>query len=489
MLYCLGLWRDCVHYQNHCGAKTLVKVALIRPTPPVIIQEFDRPKYPCLGLAYLSGFLKANDVEVLAIDAKFDRLSLNEVKSSLVKFKPNILGFTAMTHEITYVARAAIELKKLFPDSLMVIGGPHATVAPVKTLQEFPIFNIAAIGEGELTLLELVQLINECNFDPNMSDYHHTPTKSLQQLESIKGIAWRFKNEIKTNAYRELVPNLDFLPLPNYDHIKRRINIYPVFSSRGCPYQCVFCCRILGNKIRVRSPKNIIYEIKYAINKFSPKLIDFADDTFTLPKQRAIEICDLMIEEGLNERIKWTALSRVTGVDQELFDKMKDAGCINVHFGVESGNPEILNRIKKAITITDAENAIRMAKKAGLKTGSYFILGHPCETVQTIRDTIKLATMLNTSTVSFGIMVPYPGTEVYEMAVKGESNYKLISEKWEDYDKQIGNALELDGLTRKDLERWQHKAYMTFYIRNLRFLDMMRLIISQRKLLWKMLTK
>jgi len=322
-----------------------------------------------------------------------------------------------------------------------------------------------------------------------MSDYHDMPTKSLQQLESIKGIAWRFKNEIKTNAYRELIPNLDSLPLPNYDHIKRRINVYPVFSSRGCPYQCVFCCRILGNKIRVRSPKNVIDEIKYAIDKFSPKIIDFADDTFTLPKQRAIEICDLMIKEGLNERIKWTALSRVTGVDQELFDKMKDAGCINVDFGVESGNPEILNRIKKAITITDAENSIRMAKKAGLKTGSYFIVGHPYETVQTIRDTIKLATRLNTSTVSFGIMVPYPGTEVYEMAVKGESNYKLISEKWEDYDKQIGNALELDGLTRKDLERWQRKAYMTFYIRNLRFLDMMRLIISQRKLLWKMLTK
>jgi anaerobic magnesium-protoporphyrin IX monomethyl ester cyclase len=467
----------------------LVKVALIRPAPPVIIQEHDRPKYPCLGLAYLSGFLKANDVEVLAIDAKFDRLSLNEVKSFLVRFRPSILGFTAMTHEITYVAKAAIELKKLFPDSLTVIGGPHATVAPVKTLHEFPIFNIAVIGEGELTLLELVHLANESDFDPNISDQPYMPMKSLQELGSIKGIGWRFENEIRTNACRELMPNLDSLPFPNYDHIMRRINVYPIFSSRGCPYQCVFCCRILGNRIRVRSAKNVIDEIKYAINKFSPKLIDFADDTFTLPKQRAIEICDLMIEEGLNERIKWTALSRVTDVDQELFHKMKDAGCINVHFGVESGNPEILNRIKKAITITDVENAIRMAKKAGLKTGSYFILGHPYETNHTICDTIRLATRLNTSTVSFGIMVPYPGTEVYEMALKGKGNYKLISEKWEDYDKQIGNALELEGLTRNDLERWQRKAYISFYIRNLRFLDMMRLIISQRRLLWNMLKK
>jgi len=202
-----------------------------------------------------------------------------------------------------------------------------------------------------------------------------------------------------------------------------------------------------------------------------------------------MEICDLMISDGLNKRIKWTALSRVTGVDQALFDKMKEAGCIKVDFGVESGNPDVLKRIKKEITVTDAEKTIRMAKKAGLKTGSYFILGHPYETTQTMRDTIKLATKLNTNTVSFGIMVPYPGTEVYEMASKGEGNYKLISEKWDDFDKQIGNALELEGLPRKELEKWQIKAYTTFYLHNYRLLDIVRMAISQRKLVWKIITK
>jgi radical SAM superfamily enzyme YgiQ (UPF0313 family) len=130
-----------------------------------------------------------------------------------------------------------------------------------------------------------------------------------------------------------------------------------------------------------------------------------------------------------------------------------------------------------------------MAKKARLKTGSYFIVGHPCETIQTIRDTVKLATRLNTSTVSFGIMVPYPGTEVYEMAVKGEDNYKLLSEKWDDFDKQIGNALELEGLPRKELEKWQIKAYTTFYLRNYRLLDIIRIALWQRKLVWRIITK
>jgi anaerobic magnesium-protoporphyrin IX monomethyl ester cyclase len=464
----------------------LIKVALINPPPQTVIQTWDQPTYPSLALGYLAGFLKARDVTVLAIDAPFDGLSLDEVKDSLLKFQPYVLGFTAMTHRITHVAWVANELKKLFPESLFIIGGSHSTMIPARTLQEFPIFDVAIIGEGELTLLDLVKSIQ--TYDLGQQN-EYMKMVSIQRLSLIKGIAWQFKDEIKVNAPREPILNLDSLPFPDYSHIKRRIEIYPIFSSRGCPLQCIFCCRIHGNRLRVRSAKNVIKEIKYAIDKFNPKLFDFADDTFTLPKRRAMEICTLMISEGLNKRIKWTALSRVTGVDQALFDKMKEAGCIKVDFGVESGNSDVLKRIKKEITVTDAEKAIRMAKKAGLKTGSYFILGHPYETTQTIRDTIKLATKLNTNTVSFGIMVPYPGTEVYEMAVKGEGNYKLISEKWEDFDKQIGNALELEGLPRKELEKWQVQAYITFYLHNYRLLDILRIAISQQKLLCKIITK
>lgn len=452
----------------------------------MVVQEYDRPRYPCLGLAYLSGFLKANGIEVLVIDAKFDGLSLDELKDPILRFAPDVIGFTAMTHEVTYVARVASEFRKMFPKSLILIGGPHATTAAMRTLQEFPFFDIAVIGEGELTLLEVANLIIESS--GNCSGARAT-TMFREKLELIKGIAWRFENETRVNESRELISDLDSLPFPDYDHVRRKIEVYPVFSSRGCPYQCIFCCRILGNKIRVRSPKNVVAEIKYAISRFGPRLVDFADETFTFPRKRTMEICELMISEGLDKRIKWTAQSRVAGVDQELFEKMKEAGCINVDFGVESGNLEVLKRIKKGITTTDALNAVKAAKRAGLKTGSYFIIGHPFETVETIRDTIRLATKLNTDTVSFGIMVPYPGTEVYEMALRGDGGYRLISEEWEDYDKQIGNALELEGLSRKELEGWQRKAYMTFYIRNFRFLPMMRLAISQRKLLWKMLTK
>lgn len=420
------------------------------------------------------------------MDAKFDGLSIDELKDSVLGFEPDVLGFTAMTHEITCVAEVAREFRKMLPESLVLIGGPHATMAAMRTLQEFPFLDVAVIGEGELTLLEIANLVNESIGNCSCIS---TATMLGEKLESVRGIAWRFENETRMNESRESISDLDSLPFPNYDHIRRKIDVYPVFSSRGCPNQCIFCCRVLGNKIRVRSPKNVIAEIKYALDRFSPRLVDFADETFTFPRKRAMEICELMISEDLNKRIKWTAQSRVTGVDREMFDKMKEAGCVNVDFGVESGNPEVLERIKKGITTADAWNAVRAAKKAGLNTGSYFIIGHPFETVETIRDTIRLAAKLNTDTVSFGIMVPYPGTEVYEMALKGDGGYRLISEEWEDYDKQIGNALELEGLGRKELEGWQRRAYVTFYVRNLRFLGMMQLAISQRKLLWKMLKK
>ncbi len=467
----------------------MIRVALLSSAPFVVVQEHDRPRYPCLGLAYLSAVLKTNGIEVLAIDAKFDGISQSVVDDSITRFRPHIMGFTAMTHEIVHVASVAGKLREALPTSLMVIGGPHATVAPVRTLQEFPSFDIAVMGEGEQTLLEIAREVATVASNRGQGENADPVIIPAERLGLIDGIAWRSGNNIMTNKPRNLRLDLDSLPFPDYDHVSRRIGTYPIYSSMGCPNKCIFCCRILGNRIRVRSPKNVVDEIKHAISTFSPRLIDFADEIFTFPKERAIAICDLMIQEGLNKAIKWTAQSRVTRVDQELFNKMKEAGCVNVDFGIESGNPETLKRIKKGITPLDASNAILAIKKAGLKTGSYFIIGHPFETVETIRETIKFAARLNTDSVSFGIMVPYPGTEVHEMAIRGECGYRLLSEKWQDYDKQLGNALELDGLSREQLEKWQRKAYITFYLRNLRLFDMARLAISQRRLLWKMFTK
>lgn len=463
-----------------------LNVALIRPFNP---NDYYEPSYPCIGLSYLYSFLLSNGFSVMAIDAKFDKIPLDLLISSLKHFNPSLICYTAMTPEINYVSNVAAIIKKEFPNSISIIGGAHATTTISEILEEFPVFDIAVFGEGEYTLNEICDaLADNVNYE-NQSISQEEYINFLSRLKEIKGISFRNNEKIVVTPERQPTMDLDSLPFPNYDYIKRNITIYPVFSSRGCPNKCIFCCRILGDKIRLRSPQNVIQEIKSAIKKYSPKIIDFADETFTVPKSRTIEICNLILHEGINEHIQWTAQSRVSGVNLELFKKMKESGCIHIDFGIESGNPKILQNIKKGITLEETENAIKFGKSAGLKTGCYFIIGHPFETVSTIKDTINFASKLNCDEVSFGIMVPYPGTIIYQMAKGGEGNYILLSTNWKDYDKQIGQSLELKDLDRKQLELWQRKAYISFYLNNHRYIDLFRLIIIQHKLVTAMLRK
>jgi anaerobic magnesium-protoporphyrin IX monomethyl ester cyclase len=454
--------------------RNVVRLSLITPFDD---RSYYRPAYPSVGLGYLSSFLVSDGVEVLAIDAKFDGVGIEAVKKALLEFHPDIVGFSAMTHEICNAASWAAEIKRLFPEALIIIGGVHATVAAESTLAEFPVFDLAVIGEGEYTLREIADCRSAIR------------VLNVQILRDVKGIAWREDGEVRVNQRRDAVADLDSLPIPSYDHIRRDIKAYPILTSRGCPSKCIFCCRILGDRLRVREPRNVVDEIALVQRTHHPDLIEIVDDTFTLPRSRALEICKILIEEGLQEKVRWFALSRVSGVDLELFREMRAAGCEKVDFGVESGNEEILKRIRKGITTAHARNAVRAAKEAGLKTGSYFILGHPGETVETIQDTIDLAVELNTDVVSFGIMVPYPGTEVYSMAKSGVCGYRLLSENWDDYDKQIGNALEIEGLSRTELEKWQRRAYLAVYLRNRRFATLAATIISQRRLVLEMLRK
>ncbi len=154
---------------------------------------------------------------------------------------------------------------------------------------------------------------------------------------------------------------------------------------------------------------------------------------------------------------------------------------MRVGVGIESGNQEILDRVHKGITKEKAREMIRLAREAGLRTAAFFIIGHPGETRETIRQTIAFARELNPTTVAFGVMVPYPGTEIAAMAARGEGGYRLISRDWKEYDKYFGGALEMVGIGRRELERWQARAYLSFYIRNRRLFSLARFLSSRRR--------
>jgi len=431
-------------------------------TPPLRAskeRQYAKMGQPRLGLGYLAAYLTNQDINVEIIDAKFQGLNFRQVIDRIKERPADLIGITALTPEIVDAATLATGLKQELPDSLIVIGGPHANALPVQTLQEFPWFDFLVYGEGEITLYELVLALG-----------------GKKTMEEVKGLVFR-GNGIKLNEPRPYLNNLDELPFPAW-HLLPRAEQYPILAARGCPFRCIFCARTLGNKVRLRSPRNIVDEMEVLYENYHPGSIGFNDDTFGMNRRHSHELFDLIKERGLATKVKWYVETRVDVVDFEFLRRLKEAGCPTIGFGIESGNEKALDAIGKGTTLEQAERAVTLAKKARLRTHSFFILGHPYETEQTARDTIDFALRLNTSRANFGIMVPYPGTEIARMVERGEGNYRVLSRDWADYGKQIGNVLELTALSRTRLEQLQFTGYVKFYLLNGFSFDKLRRLLK-----------
>lgn len=441
-----------------------MKVVLIDPPPRSHIEQHDSRKYPHLGLASIAAYLRSQGIDIRVIDAKYEDLDMERVERRLIKENPDVIGITAMTHEIHQAGEVAERIKQLLPSVTTVIGGVHATALPEQTLTEFPSFDIAVFGEGEITFTELLKALQV------ETDYG-----------AINGIVYRTQDSVIMTAPRDLVADLDELPYPAWD-LFPPAEEYPIMTSRGCPFQCNFCMRVMGNKLRKRSVENVYTELVSIIDTYQAGHIHFLDETFTIDQKNLNILLDKMIETGLDKKITWDAQTRSDVSDYELFRKMRKSGCTWLGIGAESGNQEILTASGKGITLEQVETAIKAAKKAGLKTDGFFILGHPNETKQTAMDTLNFGAKLNPTKITIGIMTPYPGTGIYEMALRGEGSYKLISTDWKDYNKNIGNSLEMTTLSRKDLEKLQMLGYIKFYLTNFRFVAGFQYFFSQWRL-------
>ncbi|MBN1868077.1 cobalamin-dependent protein [Candidatus Sumerlaeota bacterium] len=446
-------------------------VVLVKTSPERIVQG-DWYRMPLLGIGYLAAYLRRQGVAVRIVDAMFDRLSLDETVRRVVEGGPRLVGFTAMTHEAPRAAEVARGVREASPGVRIVVGGPHASALPGDTLREFPEFDFAVFGEGEETLWEL----------------YRTVEREDAAFETIAGLAFRRGDEVVVNPPREWVRDLDALPFPAWD-LYGPSGVYQMYASRGCPFQCIFCMRVLGEKVRVRSPRNVVDEFEEVVERYAPARIDFSDETFAMRRDWVIEICDEIVRRGLHRRVEWFANGRVNTVDGDLLDRMREAGCVRIGYGIESGNAEILKVARKATTVEQIEKAIAATKAAGLEIEAFYIVGFPGETVRTALDTIRLAARLATTTAAFGIMVPYPGTAVAEMAAAGEGGYRLLSRDWTDYDKHLGHALELETLSRRNLELLQMAGYLWFYARNLRFGALAQFIWEKRKAVARMAKK
>ncbi|MBU1878738.1 MAG: B12-binding domain-containing radical SAM protein, partial [Chloroflexi bacterium] len=371
---------------------------------------------------------------------------------------------TAMTHEIGIVADLAGAIKAALPQATIVVGGVHPTALPLETLRDFPTFDLAVFGEGEATLVELAQ----------GAEWAH-----------IAGLAWRRDNEVVVNEPRPWLTadELNALPYPAWD-LFPPAHTYPMLTTRGCPFTCIFCARPYGNRVRGRTVDNILGEFRWLLDDFKPGYIKVYDETFGVNQRHTAQVLDGLIDMGLPGRVRWWAQTRISVADEALLEHMARAGCDYVGLGIESGNAQILSTIAKDIDLDKARRLVRAAQRAGITTEGFYIIGLPHETRETAWDTIRFAADLNTEFVSIGLMVPYPHTEVYEMARRGEGGYRLISTDWRDFNKQLGNALELNTLSRAEMERLQLVGYSYFFLRNLRIPDFVRFCWTNRREAW-----
>ncbi|MBF0399070.1 MAG: B12-binding domain-containing radical SAM protein, partial [Desulfobacterales bacterium] len=448
-----------------------MNIILINPPASKILEEQDITNRPHLGLAYLAAVLMENGFNPKAIDARFENISLPKVVRQIKGYTPDIIGITAMTNMIVDAHNLAKTIKELFPKALIVIGGPHASAMPEEVLAEFSCFDIAVFGEGEITFLELVQAYRSISF--------------IDELFHINGIAFRHNKKIIRNNPRPFISNLDSLPLPAWD-IFPPSKRYGIMLQRGCPGRCNFCMRVLGDTVRHRSPENVFNEIKILVEKYSVTDIGFIEN-FGLHQGYTHKLLDMMIEHFPN--IKWDTPMRVTSMNEELIKKMKKAGCERIAFGVESGDSRILKNSQKGIDLKKAIAACQIAKRYHIRTTGFFILGHPNETKDSAKKTIDLIAKMNLDEVSIGIMVPYPGTEIYKLAKAGKNGYIMISNNWKDFNKQIGNALELKGLNRKELERLQLLGYLKLYLSNFRIIELLKIVYRYKILAFSIVKK
>ncbi len=410
-------------------------------------------EYP-IYLAYLVAVLEKVGMEVEFVDAVVEEMSISDFADAAAKINPHMVVIECSTPSIEYDLLTARSLKERMSDVFIVLIGSHPTFFHREIMKENEQIDAICRGEFDLTVKDLA--VGLSNSD---------------RLDKVKGITYRDGEGVQINQDRPLIENLDELPFPARHIVKSDYYRQGTFtgkycttivSSRGCPYRCSYCLwprTLYGSRFRARSAENVVAEIEKVVRDYHIDEIYFDDDSLALNRARILKICQLTNQKGI--KVKWISQCRVDSMDEEVLSAMKEAGCYYIRFGVESGSQEMLNIMKKKTTLAQIERAFELCRKVGIKTQAFFLFGIPGETRETIRETIGFAKKLRPDSAQFAVVIPHPGTDLYQVCQReGWLKYK----SWEDFS-SCNSLIETPHLSRQDVEMARIRAYRGFYFR------------------------
>jgi anaerobic magnesium-protoporphyrin IX monomethyl ester cyclase len=427
--------------------------------PPTPMGAVGHLPFALLGLGYLAAVLEKNHYQVDVIDCQVLKLSFDESRSELRKRKPDVVGMTATTLTYKSALQIARIAKEVHPNCVTALGGPHVTFWDDKALEECPQLDVVVRREGENTMLELVQRIEKGK------DYN-----------DVVGTTCRKNGKIIRNPDRLYIEDLDSLPFPArhlwpMEKLRETEDILYLATSRGCVYWCEFCTtvRMHGRKYRIRSPKNVVNELEFLHKTYNVSNFTFCDDAFTVDQARTKDLCNDILSRGL--KIKWNCGTRVDMLTKDLLQKMKEAGCISVWFGVESGSQQVLDAMKKGITPELTAKVFGWVREVGLKPVPNVILGFPGETKKSAWETIKFIEKISPDDVGFyNVATPFPGTPMYDLVL--EKGWLRVT-NFDRYDTTTP-IFETPWLSMKELGKLREGAFHHFYLRRAYFFDKRR---------------
>jgi len=448
------------------------KIIFVNP-PLSIAKRYGKLGYaggnePPLGLCYLAGAIREEGFDVSIIDGQATGLSLNKTIGLIMSYQPAYVGITATTMAINSACKLARSIKEVNPRIKIIIGGCHVSSLPTETLKECKFFDVGVVGEGENTIIELIQALD-----------------SNKDLNVIKGIVSRQDENVYLAPLRDRINNLDDLPYPAFDLLPSINKFYrlpaqsltggysfSLITSRGCFGKCLFCDKkVFGDYISMHSAEYIT-EMACILNKdYNITNIMFEDDNFMISKQRLQSMTSLFKKKQL--KVRWSALARVDSVDEELLQIAKDGGCWQILYGIESGCQRILDFCKKGITINQIKYIVNLTKKVGLKIKCFFMWGNPTENKDSLQDTVDFIKNLDINDISITFFTPFPGSQIWS-DIKSYGQFDSDTRKMSCFEL----VFKPFGLTEEYLISTRRETLRNFYFRSKIFFSYLQRIRS-----------